>query len=402
MAKITYVTSSIVGPSTVSSSIAKYQFPKFLTAEHSTTVLSRTPIQEPEITTEATVKTPPGNAYVRAILFPFFVVFHLLRSRGETDLVASDRSGDAILPVAIFHRLGFAPWVVFCADSPDGRENKRGRADLELDVSLLHTELMQRIAWYGYRNADRVILSDESSEIADSRKTVIKGGVDCETVERVTETTERTESDAVRVLYVGNMYYHRAIDVLFDAFDHCESDVELVLVGPSPEGGDANNLQEFVEHVAPSLEARIESLPVNCEYKGKLPHEAALAEMVDADIGMCLLPYERGMPHFLDSYPIKIFEYMATGNAVVATRTPATSELLDDPQLVRENDPEAVADTIDSLADDGNLREQCQTRNREVVESHCWGTLWNRIDDEIESVIENDERTTPMTEAQTE
>ncbi|WP_185715623.1 glycosyltransferase [Halocatena pleomorpha] len=359
--------------------------------------MSRTPVQEPEIITEATVKTPPGNAYVRAILFPFFVAFHLLRSQRETDLVTTDRSGDAILPVAVFHRLGFAPWVIFCADSPDGRENKRARVNLKLGISLLHTRLMQRIAWYGYRHADRVILSDESSAIAESRKTVIKGGVDCETVEHVTETIDRAESDTVRVLYVGNMYYHRAIDVLFDALESCESDVELVLVGPSPEGGGPSNMQEFVEHVAPSLEARIESLPVNCEYRGKLPHEAALAEMVDADIGMCLLPYKRGMPHFLDSYPIKIFEYMATETAVVATRTPATSELLDDPQLVSENDSEAVADTIDSLADDEELREQCRTRNREVVESHCWNTLWSQIDDAIASEVENDEPTVVVT-----
>ncbi|MCO8255716.1 glycosyltransferase [Haladaptatus sp. AB618] len=353
-------------------------------------MLSRTPIQEPEITEEVVVKTPPGNAYVRTVVFPFFVLVHLLLRRDGTDIVATDRSGDAILPVAILHRFDFAPWIIFCADSPDGRENKRNRADIDLDVSMLHTTLMQRIAWYGYRNADRVILSDESEEIDVSRKTVIKGGVDCEVVDRITRKTERTESETLRVLYVGNMYYHRAIDVLFDAVENCESDIELVLVGPPPEAGDANSMREFVEHVAPSLEARIDSLSVDCQYKGKLPHEEALAEMVKADIGLCLLPYERGMPHFLDSYPIKVFEYMATETAVVATRTPATSELLDAPQLVQENDPTVVANVIDSLADD-QLRKRCRERNRETVTDHCWNSLWEQIDDTVGSVMRDDE-----------
>ena len=387
MAHVQFVVSSVVGAE-YSSSKAKYQFAKYLVDEHQTTILARMPIEDESIADNADVQMPPGGVYLRTLLFPIYAMSFLLLGRTQTDIVATDRSGDAILPVALF-RWVLSPWVIMCPDSPDGKRIRREREKHTTSFDVLHERVMDRVARYGYDHADMVILSDETDLIDDSRTTVVRGGVDCEAVESVRAETEISADDDLRVIYVGNMYYHRGIDTLFDALEQCEEDVEVLLVGPGPEAGGESTVREFQEHVGPSLEAVITNLSLDCRYLSMLPHRETVAKMLSADIGICLLPYQRGLPHFRDSYPIKIFEYMYTDLAVIATRTPATEDLLDDPQLVPTEDPAAVASALDRLAADDDLREQCAQRNRTAVEPHCWDALRNDIDVAVNRLLKD-------------
>ena len=387
MAHVQFVVSSVVGAE-YSSSKAKYQFAKYLVDEHQTTILARMPIEDESIADNADVRMPPGGVYLRTLLFPIYAMSFLLLGRTQTDIVATDRSGDAILPVAIF-RWVLAPWVIMCPDSPDEKRNSREWNQNSIDLDLIHERLMDRVAWYGYRRADRVVLSDETNLIEDRKKTVVRGGVDCEAVDAVRSETEFSAGDTVKIVYVGNMYYHRGIDTLFDALKQCEADVEVLLIGPGPEAGGSTTARKFKTYVGSSMKTAIADLPMDCRYLGMLPHKETIAEMLAADIGICLLPYERGRPDFRHSYPIKVFEYMYTETAVVATRTPATEDLLDDPQLVPTEDPAVVAETIDRLATNDNLREQCQRRNAAAVKPHCWDVLRNDIDDAINQLIDD-------------
>jgi len=386
MAEIQFVASSLPD-SMSSSSKAKYQFPRYLVTEHSTMIISRMPIENTEFSNNATVKVPPGNAAVRTLLFPFFVSFFLLRDAAGTDLVITDRSGDAILPVLLLQVL-IAPWLVLSADSPDGKIRRRRREDRNRSLVSVHEVIMQHVAFYGFGHADSVVLSDETDIVEERRKHVIRGGVDCGMVDTIAaETDTRPASDRVRVVYVGNMYYHRGIDVLFEALQDCSSEVEVVLVGPPPTAGGSAVAGEFQHHVATSLEAAVEALPVPCRYEGRLSHRTAIREMLAADIGICLLPYERGLSHFRDSYPIKLFEYMYTETAVVATRTPTTQELLDDQQLVPTEDAATVTEKIQILVNNPELLGRCKERNKDVVAKHCWEDLLSQLNKAVVETI---------------
>ncbi len=61
---------------------------------------------------------------------------------------------------------------------------------------------------------------------------------------------------------------------------------------------------------------------------GYLDHEYVESAMVECDICFCLLI--QSIINYQYAYPIKLFEYLSMGKIVIATRTPATSEVVTD------------------------------------------------------------------------
>jgi glycosyltransferase involved in cell wall biosynthesis len=74
--------------------------------------------------------------------------------------------------------------------------------------------------------------------------------------------------------------------------------------------------------------------------------------------------------------PIKVFEYMAMGRAIVASRLGQIAEILEhevDALLVPAGEPKALADAIDRLAADPELRRRLgAAARRKVVERFTW------------------------------
>src|SRR5918992_393927 len=77
---------------------------------------------------------------------------------------------------------------------------------------------------------------------------------------------------------------------------------------------------------------------------GPIPHCQVPAMLAEADIG--LAPYARDAPEYFS--PLKLFEYMAAGLAVVAGELPATRRPVSDGQavLVPRGHPEALAAAV--------------------------------------------------------
>ena len=80
---------------------------------------------------------------------------------------------------------------------------------------------------------------------------------------------------------------------------------------------------------------------------GWLPREEVRARLAQARIGVLVL---HPVPNFLDSLPIKLFEYMAAGLPVVASRFVAWEALVEDAGLfVDPTDDAAIADALTHL-----------------------------------------------------
>jgi glycosyltransferase involved in cell wall biosynthesis len=116
---------------------------------------------------------------------------------------------------------------------------------------------------------------------------------------------------------------------------------------------------------------------------GPLPHSQVPAVLAEADIG--LAPYARDAPEYFS--PLKLFEYMAAGLAVVAGDLPATRSLVSREQalLVPRGDPEALAAAVAGLAAEPARRERMGTAARALVAgAHTWQHRARRVMEHVE------------------
>ncbi len=137
--------------------------------------------------------------------------------------------------------------------------------------------------------------------------------------------------------------------------------------------------------VAPALvvagepgEARTALEQVGATLLGPIPHCQVPAVLAEADIG--LAPYARDAPDYFS--PLKLFEYMAAGLAVVAGELPATRELVSTEHavLVPRGDPEALAAAVAGLSVDAARRERLGRAARALVAAeHTWRHRARRV-----------------------
>jgi glycosyltransferase involved in cell wall biosynthesis len=110
-------------------------------------------------------------------------------------------------------------------------------------------------------------------------------------------------------------------------------------------------------------------------FAGRVAFDDLPAWLAAADI--CVAPYVQAPPGspFVNS-PVKVFEYMAAGRAIVASRLGQIAHLLADGAsglLVTPGDGEALARAIRSLAGDPALRRRlgCAARDTAVT-GYTW------------------------------
>ena len=125
-------------------------------------------------------------------------------------------------------------------------------------------------------------------------------------------------------------------------------------------------------------EARAVLEEVGAALLGPIPHSQVPAVLAEADIG--LAPYATDAPEYFS--PLKLFEYMAAGLAVVAGELPATRRLVSGEQavLVPRGDPEALAAAVAGLAADAPRRERMGRAARALVAgAHTWRHRARRV-----------------------
>jgi glycosyltransferase involved in cell wall biosynthesis len=103
---------------------------------------------------------------------------------------------------------------------------------------------------------------------------------------------------------------------------------------------------------------------------GALPHAEVPAALAAADIGIA--PYAADAPAYFS--PLKLFEYLAAGLAVVAADIPGVKELVDERTavLVPRGDPEALAGAVAALAADRRRLARLGRAGRALAEQHTW------------------------------
>jgi glycosyltransferase involved in cell wall biosynthesis len=171
--------------------------------------------------------------------------------------------------------------------------------------------------------------------------------------------------------YVGAFRTYHGLDTLIDAFallHERHPGAQLMLVGEGPDLARARR----------ALEGH--GLLDATHFIGPVPPHEVPAQLALMDVGVA--PY--AVSHASYASPLKVLEYMASGLPVVASRVVEQLERLvevdDVPILFPPGDAPALADALDRLARDPELRERLGAAGRDaVLRRYTWDGVAGRI-----------------------
>jgi len=368
-----------------SSSRAQVQMTKAICENYNTTILtlSRDNINE-DIRKDARCTIAPArnrHNYISGMLLPIYAVYLFIIK--DFDFIVTTQDGITTIPAFILSYICDFQWIVFAHRSPTGFRN-RGRLYGDWDLDRVISEILYFTSKPSYPRSDLVISYDDSPFIKfkSKRNHIIGGGTDCEKIDKIKNETAIQHSPKTTIVYIGNMYYHRGIDLILNAVEKCGENVELTLIGATPSH---NKRKKFDKNIEFSFKKRVNEMD-NVSYRGILPHEETLKEVIRADIGLCITCFERGMPHYKYSYPLKIFEYMRCETAIIATNLPSHSEVLNDIQLV-DNDVNEIHNRIDEYSSQDEILNKLKNDNLERSEKYCWSNKKIKMIKKINSIL---------------
>ncbi|MCK4601189.1 MAG: glycosyltransferase, partial [Phycisphaerae bacterium] len=160
---------------------------------------------------------------------------------------------------------------------------------------------------------------------------------------------------AVLVAFVGRLDYQKGVDTLLAAASHLGargSPMNLVIAGDGPK---RRLVENFIKHGEGGR---------YCRLLGFISDVRAVLSAADI----------AAMPSRWEGWPLSLGEAMACGLAVVAAPVAGIGDVLVDGVnglMVERGSPVALADAIERLARDGELRERLgQAARRDVADKH--------------------------------
>jgi glycosyltransferase involved in cell wall biosynthesis len=170
--------------------------------------------------------------------------------------------------------------------------------------------------------------------------------------------------------FVGSLKGWHGLPNLVEAFARLATltpDVRLLIVGDGPER----------ERLETALRDR--RILDAATFTGAVPHDQVPALLGSMDVAVA--PYPK-LSNFYFS-PLKIYEYMAAGLAVVASRTGQVAQLIDDGVtglLYEAGDVDGLLNALVRLAHDPGLRLSLGRAARDaVVRAHTWDSVVKRV-----------------------
>lgn len=161
--------------------------------------------------------------------------------------------------------------------------------------------------------------------------------------------------------YTGHLYGWKGIGTLVDAAQFLPRDAMIYCVG-----GTDNDISKFQN-------LKIKNGWKNIVFVGRKPHTEMPHWLCAADI--LLLPNSgKEAISRLYTSPMKMFEYMAAGRAIVASRLPSITEILSDAnaELVEPDNPRALADGIMRLKHEPIRAERLAKQARQDAAKYSW------------------------------
>jgi glycosyltransferase involved in cell wall biosynthesis len=178
-------------------------------------------------------------------------------------------------------------------------------------------------------------------------------------------------SSPCTVAYAGHLYAWKGVEVLLEAIAHV-ANVRCLVAGGHPKEPDLARLQALAARLG--IERRV-------TFTGLVPPSEVPDVLAQAHV--LALPNPASAISSHSTSPLKLFEYMAAGKAIVASDLPAIREVLThdvNALLVTPGDPGALASGIQRLAGDPALRETLGRAARTAVAEYSWDRRAERLE----------------------
>lgn len=215
--------------------------------------------------------------------------------------------------------------------------------------------------------------------VSETKITVLPNAVDTRRHRPFPESRQEVrallgiDEEAPVFVFVGTFYRWHDVDTLVKAFSKVIKTLpksRLVLIG------DGNRYEE-VRRLVADLDLTERVVFVGRVSNDRIPHFIAAADVAVA-------PYPKSQDEFWGS-PMKLFEYMACGIAIVASGVGQINDLITDGVngvLVPPGDPEALATALQNLTEDVDFRRRLAYQARkDAVNRHSWEQYVDRVDE---------------------
>jgi glycosyltransferase involved in cell wall biosynthesis len=212
---------------------------------------------------------------------------------------------------------------------------------------------------------------------ARPRLAVVHDGTRLATDLRPLASGHLTSGDVV-VGYAGHLYPWKGVDILLEALAHTPG-IRATIVGGHEEEPDLARLRALAARLGVAGAVTFTGLVAPAEVAGHL---------AGADI--LVLPNPASAISSRATSPLKLFEYMAAGKAIVASNLPAIAEVLThdvNAWLVAPGDAAALADGIRRLAGDAALRARLGSAARRDVAEYSWDRRAERLETLFAEVV---------------
>jgi glycosyltransferase involved in cell wall biosynthesis len=182
--------------------------------------------------------------------------------------------------------------------------------------------------------------------------------------------TDLPAEEPARVLYAGQLYPWKGVDVLVEAMAEVP-DARLVIVGGIEGEADTARVRALVES---------RGLAERTEMRGTVPQARVADELCRATV--VVAPFLRSAMTERHTSPLKAFEAMAAGRPLVASDLPSSREVLRDGEtalLVPPGESGPLAAAIRRLLEDRPLAQRIARAARAEAPRYSWDARAERL-----------------------
>ena len=167
------------------------------------------------------------------------------------------------------------------------------------------------------------------------------------------------------IIYAGSLYGWKGVDDIIKAGKYLDDNVLIKIIG-----GEKQQIEELKKELGPH-QKKFEFIPF-------LPHEKIQEQLSGACIA--ILPNNPGSVSQWTS-PLKLFEYLANGCAIISTDIPTIREIISESEALfyTSGRPEQLAERIREYTTNPQRAKPTGLHNYELAPQHSWDARARQI-----------------------